>query len=448
MPGGSRHDRRRGPRVPRASRAFHLIAKPVGPLCNLDCGYCFYLEKRGLFPAGHRFRMSDDCLERLVVQYIGAQPLGTPQVSFAFQGGEPTLVGLPFFRRVVELQAKHARPGMRIVNALQTNATLLDDQWGRFLHEHDFLVGVSIDGPAARHDSYRRDKYGRGTFRDVRHGIDVLRRHAVEFNTLTAVHAGNADDPAGLYDFLKSIGSTFLQFIPIVVHASLPGAGHVERAIRPAGTGQLAGVVDACSVRPEHWGAFLNGVFDRWLECSDLGRISVQLFDTMLGLAAGGPSMLCVHAETCGTGVAMEHNGAVYSCDHYVSPEFALGNVHQDTLAAMMDGARQRRFGTAKRDTLPRQCRECRFIRYCGGGCPKDRIATSRDGEPGLAFLCEGYRAFYAHTLATFRSMTTRLPRTGLVANGPHAPGRNAPCPCGSGTKYKRCCGSAASTPA
>jgi uncharacterized protein len=457
-----------GARTRRARRAFHVLAKPAGPTCNLSCSYCFYLDKKALYPGTRSFRMSEDVLERFTQQYIETQPADVREIQFAWQGGEPTLMGLRFFERVVELQKRYARPGLAIENALQTNATLLDDDWGRFLSQNGFLVGISIDGPAELHDAQRRDRRGRGSFGSVMRGLEVLKRNRVEFNTLTVLHRDNCNDPAGLYDFLVEIGSKHLQFIPIVEHTGLLRADEAQTARGPLGDG--SGVeVSARSITPEQWGRCLNGIFDRWLEADGVGNIFVQLFETMLGLLMGVPGALCVHAEHCGRGLAIEHNGDVYSCDHFVSPEYELGNIADTNLGDMVEGTRQRRFGRDKRDALPGYCRRCDHLRLCGGACPKDRISHTPDGEPGLAYLCDGYRAFYDHVTPVLEKMATCL-RLGhpanryrdlqqLEARARHQPegkrrartvtrdtakiGRNAPCPCGSGRKFKKCCGTA-----
>ena len=439
-----------------AAAPFHVMAKPIGPMCNLDCRYCFYLEKTALFSPPRNFRMSDDVLERFVRSYIASHPEGTAEINFAWQGGEPTLMGIPFFERALAFQAQYARPGTRITNALQTNGTLLDDEWAEFLKRHDFLVGISIDGPEPVHDRHRIDKAGRGSFSRVMAGLEVLKRKSVEFNTLTVLHRDNADDPKATYDFLEGIGSTFFQFIPIVEHSGMLEAKLHQR---PLGATSIIGktLVGGRSVLPRQYGTFMNGIFDRWLERDDVGRIYVQQFDMLLGLVMGYPSSLCVHAENCGRGLAIEHTGDVYSCDHFVSPEFWLGNIVDSNLGHMAEGSFQGRFGRNKRDSLPRYCRECQWLRYCWGACPKDRVALTPHGDEGLAYLCEGYRMMYTHMLPTFQKMAEclrmgceareyrNLPR--LRLRGHEAPasktGRNDPCPCGSGRKYKKCCGAA-----
>ncbi len=441
-----------------AGDPFHVMVKPIGPICNLDCSYCFYLEKEAMFGGKSNFRMTEEQLDRFVRQYIESQPANIPEISFAFQGGEPTLMGVKYFRKVMELQKRYARPNIPIVNALQTNGTLLDDQWGEFLHEHQFLVGISVDGPEEQHNRYRFDKQGKGSFAEVMRGIKILQKHKVEFNTLTVVQADNAQDPAAIYDFLKSIGSTFFQFIPIVEHDQLLDAKEHQRPLLPILEANQASVA-ARSVSPAQWGYFLNGIFDRWIESNDVGHIFVQLFDMMLGIAVGYPPSLCVHAKTCGNAVALEHTGDLYACDHYVSPEFHLGNIADKTLGEMLESDQQKKFGNDKFDTLPKFCLDCDYLKYCHGACPKDRISLTPDGEEGLAYLCEGYMAFYKHSLPTLRKMAkcvamgvpaSEYERYGVVRN-PAAPGRptapsgkikrNDPCPCGSGRKYKKCCG-------
>ncbi len=463
-----------------AARApFHILIKPIGPLCNLDCSYCFYLEKKTLYPDSRSFHMSAEVLEAFTRQYIESQPQDAPEVNFAWQGGEPTLLKLDFFRRAVRLQKRYARPGLRVSNSLQTNGTLLDDDWGKFLKDENFLVGLSLDGPEKMHDRYRRDKRGQGSFKKVMRGLEVLKRHEVEFNTLTVVQADNANHPGAVYDFLEASGSRFFQFIPIVEHTrtefrvqssafkvepSKRGTQNAERGTPPLAAGIR---ISDRSAKPAQWGHFLNGIFDRWLEVNDVGRIFVQLFDMMLGLVMGYPASLCVHAETCGRAAALEHNGDLYSCDHFVHPDYRLGNIRAregPTLTAMVDGTRQQQFGRDKRDA-PRYCRECKFRRYCYGACPKDRIALTPDGEEGLHYLCAGYRMFYAHTLPYWEKMAACL-RQGRPASDwnsvqssefkvqgkggkarnserrtPNSGrGRNSPCPCGSGRKFKKCC--------
>lgn len=407
-----------------ASAPFHLMTKPAGSACNLDCAYCFYLEKEKLYDRGTRFRMTDVTLDRFVRSYIESQPADAP-VVFAWQGGEPTLMGIDFYRRAVALQKQYGA-GRVIENAFQTNGTLLDGDWGVFLKENNFLVGVSIDGPRAIHDRYRVNKGGKPTWDAVMRGIDILKKHRVEFNTLTCVTRESAQKPLEIYRFLRGIGSTFLQFIPIVERRpdtrardwSLSLAVPPKPKCHPIGdTSSGAGPSDddprvtPWSVRSGDFGDFLSAIFDRWVR-HDVGRIHVQLFDVALGKWLGLPVGICVHAETCGLALAVEHNGDVYSCDHYVYPDRLLGNLTTDPLPALVDSGRQRAFGLAKRDTLPRQCRECPVLFACNGGCPKQRFARTPDGEPGLNHLCESYRTFFTHIDELMRLMA-RLYRAG-----------------------------------
>ena len=375
---------------------FHVMAKPIGPKCNLDCTYCFYLEKENLYPDTNNFRMSDAVLEKYISSYIAAQP-GT-EVNFAWQGGEPTLLGVDFFRKVVELQRRHA--GRRIVsNALQTNGTLLDDDWGRFLHENRFLVGLSIDGPRELHDTYRVDRGQKPTFDRVISGIDCLKRHRVEFNTLTVVHRQNSLHPHQVYQFLKAIGSGFMQFIPLVERAAPAGDPSGLKLASPPIAGQEgdgASFVTPWSVRAEDYGTFLTGIFDEWVP-RDVGQVFVQLFDVALANWYGEGPGLCVFAEKCGGALAIEHNGDVYSCDHYVYPQYRLGNVTTQPLGDMAASFQQRKFGADKSDSLPRYCRECDVRFACHGECPKHRFIRTPDGEPGLNYLCAAYKNFFHH---------------------------------------------------
>ena len=364
-----------------APPAFHVMAKPRGPICNLDCRYCFYLPKERLYPGGS-FRMTEELLERYVAQHIEAHR--TPEVTFTWQGGEPTLMGLDFFRRAIELQRKYCKPGRRVHNAFQTNATTLDDEWCRFFVENRVLVGVSLDGPREVHDAYRVDKGGAPTFDRVMAGVELLKKHGAEFNILACVHAANAGRGLEVYRFLRDgIEADMIQFIPVVERLSGPGI---------SGGGEAT----SCSITGKQYGEFLIAVFDEWVR-RDVGRVFVQIFDVALGVWFGQPSTLCVFAETCGDALALEHNGDLYSCDHFVEPDHRLGNIADRPLAELVAMPQQRKFGMDKRDALPRFCRECgaRFI--CNGGCPKDRFLETPDGEPGLNFLCEGYKAFFAH---------------------------------------------------
>jgi len=391
--------------------AFHVMTKPIGPICNLDCKYCFYLEKEKLFPSNENFKMSDEVLETYVRQYIEGQDV--PDVSFAWQGGEPTLLGVKSFRKVVELQRKYAG-GKRIHNAIQTNGTLLDDEWCEFLQAEKFLVGLSIDGPARLHNAYRVDKQGRDTYDEVRRGLRLLQKHRVEFNTLTVVNRANARHPREVYRFLRGIGSGFLQFIPLVER--LPDAEArklgLDLALPPRADEEdprRLPVTD-WSVEPKAYGEFLCAIFDEWVS-RDVGKTFVQIFDVTLGNWMGGSHRggLCVFSETCGTALAMEHNGDVYSCDHYVYPQYRLGNILNRSLGEMVSSEFQRAFGGAKADTLPRFCRECAVRHLCHGECPKHRFLRTPDGEPGLNYLCRAYKRFFNHSAPAMQRMVELL---------------------------------------
>ena len=435
--------------------AFHVMTKPIGPVCNLDCRYCFYLEKEKLYPGKTHFRMNDEVLEQYVRQHIEAQDV--PEISFAWQGGEPTLMGLEFFRRVVELQKKYAN-AKRITNAFQTNGTLLDDAWCEFFKANEFLIGLSIDGPREIHDRYRVDKKGGATFDAVMRGMGFLKKHNVDFNALCVVNRVNAKKPLEVYRFLRDEGSGFIQFIPLVERsrgteglAQPPGRATAETQASP---------VTPWSVEPPAFGEFLCAIFDEWVR-RDVGRAFVQLFDVQLGIWMGMPASLCVFAETCGGAMALEHNGDLYACDHYVYPEYKLGNVMDTGMRALVDSEQQRRFGQDKRDSLPKYCRHCDLRFACNGECPKHRFMKTPDGESGLNYLCAGYKRFFHHIDPCMTAMGQLL-RQGRPASAimPMVAeqeakqrevqsrgkiGRNDPCPCGSGIKYKKCCGKVAS---
>lgn len=436
---------------PDAPVAFHLLAKPTGAVCNLDCTYCFFLSKEMLYP-GSRFRMADDLLEIYLRQLIEAHAR-SPEVVVAWQGGEPTMMGLDFFRRSVELAESLKRPGQRVTYTIQTNGTLLDDAWGAFLAEHGFLVGLSIDGPRAIHDTYRVDKGGNPTFDRVMAGLDVLRRHGVEWNALTTVHAANHDRGREVYRFLRDdCGARFMQFIPIVERTTpelLPIANegwgeHVRD--RPLYV-QEGVLVTERSVPPEGYGRFLIDVFEEWKR-RDIGDVYVQMFDVALANRYGEPPGLCVHSETCGLALALEHTGDLYACDHFVEPAYKLGNIRESRMIDLIVLPQQRAFGEAKRDTLPRYCLECDVRSLCHGGCPKDRFTITPDGEPGLHYLCPSYQSFFRHVAPALDAMCEllhagRAPSelVGTYRAEDAQRGRNDPCSCGSGRKWKHCHG-------
>lgn len=424
-----------------APRAFHIMAKPTGAVCNLACDYCFFLAKERLYP-GSRFRMSDEVLAAYIRQILEAHQV--PQVSIAWQGGEPTLMGLDFFRQAQAYIEKYRKPNTRVEPTIQTNGVLLDDEWCEFLHEHNFLVGISVDGPREMHDAYRHDKAGRPVFDRVMQGLRLLQKHKVEFNILATVHAANGDHGLEVYRFFRDeVGAQYLQFIPIVERDNDTGF-------------QEGTALTDRSVSPEQYGRFLISIFDEWVK-RDVGQVFVQTFDGVLASYVRGRSTLCVFSPTCGEGAALEHTGDLYSCDHFVEPKHLLGNILETPLGELMGSGKQRKFGRDKQDTLPQYCRDCRWLFACHGECPKNRVSQTPDGEPGLNHLCAGLKAFFEHTERPMQMMAQ------LLRSGRTAPdivpilaaedkqleaafakaGRNDPCPCGSGRKFKRCHGRA-----
>jgi uncharacterized protein len=418
------------------------MAKPAGAACNLYCAYCFFLAKEALYP-GSRFRMDDALLERYLRQYIEAQR--EDAVTIAWQGGEPTLMGLDFFRRSVAIARRYARPGMTIEHTIQTNGTLLDDTWCSFFREQGFLVGLSIDGPRPLHDAYRVDKGGAPTFDKVMRAARLLQKHGVEFNILTTVHAANADHPLEVYRFFRDeLGVQWVQFIPIVERINADGC-----SLRQEGS-----AVTDRSVTPAQWGQFLIAIFDEWVR-HDVGRMYINIFEAALASWLGLSPALCIFGETCGDALVLEHNGDVYSCDHFVEPDHLLGNIQETDLVDLVNCEHQQRFGAAKRDNLTQQCRACPVRFACQGECPKNRFLTTADGEPHLNYLCEGYKGFFTHIDRPMRAMA-QLFRAGRPVAEIMAilaedelrlraavarVGRNALCPCGSGKKVKHCHG-------
>lgn len=357
-----------------APSSFALMTKPTGAICNLDCSYCYFLEKEQLYP-GSDFRMSDETLEQYIKQLIESQ-VGT-ECTLVWQGGEPTIMGLSFFEKTLKLVEKYQRPGMKIYHSIQTNGTLLDDEWCTFFSSNNFLVGISIDGPEILHNQYRVNKSGRETFHQVVAAIDLLRKHRVEFNVLSVVSKANEKYPLDVYRFFRDeLSANFIQFIPLV-----------ERRENL--------LIDR-SVNPDEWGKFLITIFDEWVK-NDVGKVFVQIFEVSLGIWLGKPSSLCLFAEECGNGLALEHNGDLYSCDHFVEPQYLLGNIHKDHMLTLVASEKQREFGRAKSLTLPNYCLNCEVKFACNGECPKNRFVNTPDGETGLNFLCSGYRSFFNH---------------------------------------------------
>ncbi len=384
---------------------FHIMAKPIGPECNLDCSYCYYTEKAALYPPRTQFRMTDAVLETYIKDYIAASAL--PEIMFFWQGGEPTLLGLDFFERVVELQNKYKLENQTVTNSLQTNGTLIDDSWVGFLAENNFLVGISIDGPARLHDRFRVGKKDEKTFVKVEQAIKILQVGGVEYNTLTTVQRRNFRFGAEVYRYLRDLGVEYMQFIPIV-----------ERR-RP--DGELAGPPDLeaqnkktkiteWSVPQDGYGDFICAVFDVWRK-SDVGKVFVQPFDVHLGLRMGEPSTLCINARSCGKGLAMEHNGDLYACDHYVYSTHRLGNVMETPMQELVADVRQLKFGEDKHKKLPSECVACRFLTYCGGGCPKHRFMPSKSGGFDLNYFCPSYTKIAEYIEPAMAEMATLLRR-------------------------------------
>jgi uncharacterized protein len=420
-------------------KAFHIMAKPTGSACNLHCAYCFFLEKERLYP-GSDFRMSAQVHEAYIRQLLEFHR--TPQVTVAWQGGEPTLMGLDFFRHSVEFQKKHQKPGAHVENTFQTNGILLNDEWCRFFRENDFLIGLSMDGPRELHDFYRKDKVGRGTFDRVVRAARLLQKHKVECNILCTVNSKNAAHPLEVYRFFRDeLGFHYIQFIPIVERKD--ESGFQERE-----------TVTDRSVQPGQFGRFLIEIFAEWVR-SDVGKTFVLNFDGALAGWLGMAGTVCIFGPTCGLGMALEHNGDLYSCDHFVEPNHYLGNILKTPMIELVASEQQRKFGRDKKDALPRYCRECAVLSICNGECPKNRFSKSPDGEPGLNYLCAGYKAFFKHADKPMRIMA-ELIRTNRPASevmviltreeGDNktrfaSAGRNDLCPCGSGVKFKKCHG-------
>ena len=394
---------------------FHTMAKPIGSACNLDCTYCYYLSKHGLLNLPTAQGMSTDVLEAFIKQYIDGH--NNKEVIFSWQGGEPTLLGLDFFHRVVELQQKHAKPHMRIENDLQTNGTLLDDAWCTFLKKHDFLVGLSIDGPRDLHDVYRDDQKGNGSFDSVFNAATLLNKHKVNFSTLTCINRITGQNALRVYRFLRDeVKSKRMQFIPIVepktfrttapqhwLPEEMPTLG--SDAARP---GTPDSVVEDWCVDPQDFGNFLCTVFDEWYS-KDLGNIYVHYFDAMVETWMGRINPLCTHGPMCGKGTALERDGSVYSCDHYVYPEYRLGNIMEKDLVSMALSPEQESFGKAKEGLLPQRCRDCDYQFACFGECPKNRFIRTPEGDPGLNYLCQGWQRFYGHIDKPIREIIQRM---------------------------------------
>ncbi len=381
---------------------LYVMAKPAGPMCNMDCEYCYYLEKSELFTQGKGFKMSEGLLERFTDEYIKCQT--SPMVQFTWHGGEALLRGIEFYRKAIRLQKQYGR-GRQITNNIQTNGLLLNDEWCRFFKDHNFLVGISLDGPEKVHDYYRKDCGGKGTFRRVMRGVELLQKHGVEFNTLSVVNDHSVNYPVESYRFFKEIGSAYMQFIPIVERLGTRNDG---LEILTADDDPDDVEVASWTVAPLAYGNFHIRIFNEWVR-RDVGKYYVQLFDATLAGMVGEQPGVCIFAKTCGHALAMEHNGNVYACDHYVFPEYYRGNILRDSLVGITLSNEQKRFGNDKRDRLPLQCQNCRFLNLCNGECPKNRIAVSKDGEYGLNYLCPGLKMYFNHVHPYMEFMAEEL---------------------------------------
>ncbi len=386
------------------SMPTYVMAKPNGSSCNLNCSYCYYLEKEKLYENRKKMQMSDSTLELYVESYIQAQPV--QEVLFTWHGGETLLRDISFYKKALSFQRKYGR-GRHIDNSLQTNGTLLTDEWCKFFKDNNFLIGISIDGPEHCHDHYRKNKGGKDTFNQVMKGIELLQKHGVEFNTLSVINDYNVDYPLEIYNFFKEIGSKYMQLSPIVekITQSRPDGLHL---LPPDGLGSDDAVLAPWTVDAKKFGEFYIAIFDEWVK-KDVGKYYVQLFDAALAGTIGEQPGVCIFGETCGHATAMEFNGDVYACDHYVFPEYKIGNIKTHTVYEMVFSEKQLRFGADKRDTLPTQCKQCEFLKLCHGECPKNRIIKTKTGEPGLNYLCEGYYAFWKHSKPYMEFMANEL---------------------------------------
>lgn len=374
------------------AKPLYVMLKPVSSICNLACEYCYYLEKNNLYKrqdTHQRFTMSEELLEKFIEEYINAQTQS--QVLFTWHGGEPFMRPLAFYKKAIALQKKYAK-GRQIDNVIQTNGTLITPEWCTFLRENNWLVGVSIDGPQEFHDEFRRTRQGKPTFHKVVQGIRMMQEYGVEWNAMAVVNEFNADYPLDFYRFFKEMGCKYIQFTPVVERIVKHEDGRHLGCLADAGQGELADF----SVSPEQWGKFACAVFDEWIK-EDVGEIFVQLFDATLANWVGAEPGVCCLARDCGHASVMEYNGDVYSCDHFVFPEYKLGNIYRNTLVEMLYGEQQQQFGKIKQQSLPTQCKECNYLFACHGECPRNRFTKTATGEPGLNYLCQGYYAFFDH---------------------------------------------------
>jgi len=406
------HPEMKGQIIAKASRDFQVFAKPVGSICNLGCRYCYYLKKESLYPEEESFCMPDVILEEYIVQHIEAS--AEPIIRFSWHGGEPTILGLDYFRKIIAIQRKYQPSSQRIVNGMQTNGTLLDEDWCRFLADEGFFVGLSLDGPQEMHDRHRLTKGGRPTFDQTIRGYELLRQHQVSTDILCVVNADNVRYSSEVYRFFKQIKASYVSFLPMVNPQPETRSG-----------------VNALTVPADAWGDFLCTIFDEW-KSQDIGQIKIQIFEEAARTAFGQEHSLCIFRPVCGDIPVVEHNGDFYSCDHFVDEKHHLGNIIETPFIELLESPAQRAFGKAKLDSLPRYCRECEVKAMCNGECPKNRFVQTPDGEGGLNYLCTGYKRFFTLCQPFVDEVAAEWRR--------QKPGRNDPCPCGSGLKYKKCC--------
>ncbi|MBM3212831.1 anaerobic sulfatase maturase [Candidatus Poribacteria bacterium] len=410
----------------KASREFQIFAKPIGPICNLSCQYCYYLKKKSLYPEDELFPMSDHILENYIIQHIEASP--GPVISFSWHGGEPTLLGLDYFRKIVAFQRKHRPSNKRIINGIQTNGVLLNENWCRFLSAERFAVGLSLDGPQEMHDLYRLTRDNKPTHEQAMRGYNFLRQFGIYCDILCVINEYNVKYPAQIYNFFKSIKARYISFLPLVEHQLDTKEGVREHTV-PA----------------ESLGDFLCTIFDEWME-NDIGKVKIQIFEEATRPALQQEHGICIFRKTCGDIPVVEHNGDFFPCDHFVDAEHRIGNIQDTNLLELLESQAQRDFGQAKWDKLPKYCHACEIRDMCNGGCPKDRFIQTPDGETGLNYLCAGYKRFFTHSkpfvdaLATIWRQNNVQEQIRPSQNSPGI-GRNDPCPCGSGLKYKKCCG-------
>jgi uncharacterized protein len=414
----------------KVSRDFQIFVKPIGSICNLDCQYCYYIKKELLYPGTKSFQMTEDILEEYIVQHIEACP--DPIIRFSWHGGEPTILGLDYFRKVVEMQQKYQSSNQKIVNGIQTNGTLLNEDWCHFFSEENFFVGLSLDGSKEMHNHYRHNRAGKPSFEQTIRGFEQLKKNEVNCEILCVVNSLNVQYPKQIYRFFKEIGAQYMTFLPLVEPHSKTKGGVSNR-----------------TVPSEAWGDFLSTIFDEWISY-DIGQIKVQIFEEAIRTAFNQEHSLCIFRKTCGDIPVLEHNGDFYSCDHFVDTKHKLGNIMETPLVELLESSTQRTFGQDKWDTLPQYCQICEVKEMCNGECPKNRFIQTPEGEPGLNYLCSGYKRFFNHCypfvseVANQWNQQNQINKTPLIqasdSQNQPKPGRNAPCPCGSGLKYKKCC--------